>query len=218
MKKHTPKYIFVFLLTLGIFASAWFLSSLINTRKFANLKAAQDKLSIGILSSETEFDLLKDDTCDASAASVFATDLASLAGKIAYSEQHTIAPEKIITLKQQYSLLQVRDFLLTKRVAERCKQIPSAIFYFYGTKEDCAECTRQGYVLDALRESQPEVRIYAFDYNLDLSTIKALISIYDVKGSLPALVINGTTFQGFQSLEQIRSVLPKQTPKPALNK
>lgn len=196
MKKHTPKYILVFLLTLGIFASAWFVSTAINERKFANLKAAQDKVSIDILSSETEFELLKEEACDARPTSVFSDELASLADKIAYSEQNVATPGEISLLKQQYTLLQVRDFLLTKRVAERCNQTPLSVFYFYGTKEGCDDCTRQGYVLDALRQERPEVRVYSFDYNLDLSTIKALRSIYNISDTLPAIVINGKTYQG----------------------
>ena len=211
MKKHTPKYILVFILTLGIFCSAWFISAAINERKFTNLKAAQDKISIDILSSETEFDLLKEESCDATATSVFSDELASLADKITYSEQHVATAEEIVVLKQQYTLLQVRDFLLTKRVAERCNQTPIAIFYFYGTKEGCDDCTRQGYVLDALRQQQSQVRVYSFDYNLDLSTIKALRSIYKISDTLPAIVINGVTYQGYQSLEQLQRLVSKQS-------
>lgn len=210
MKKHSTKYIIAFFLTVAIFASAWYTSTALNNKKFANLQAAQDKISIDILSSETDFDLLKENTCDNSAFSVFSADLATLAEKIAYSEQNVGTPEEISTLKKQYTLLEVRDFLLTKRVAERCKQTPVAIFYFYGTKEGCVDCTRQGYVLDVLREQNPSVRIYAFDYNLDLSTIKALRDIYKVGDMLPSLVINGTTYAGFQSLEQLQALIPKQ--------
>jgi hypothetical protein len=54
------------------------------------------------------------------------------------------------------------------------------------------------------------VRVYSFDYNLDLSTIKALRSIYKISDTLPAVVIQGKTYQGFQTLEQVRAILPKQ--------
>jgi hypothetical protein len=209
MKKYTPKYILVFLVTLAVFVSAWVASGEINQRKFANLKAEQDQVSISILSSETEFDLLKEETCDISAGSVFSDSLASLADKIAYSEQNVATPEEISLLKKQYTLLEVRDFLLAKRVAERCKQPFTSILYFYGTSEGCSECVKQGYVLDALRQMNPNVRIYAFDYNLDLSTIKALVDIYNIGDTLPALVINGTTYQGYRSLQDLKVLVSK---------
>ena len=209
MKKHIPKYILVFFVTFAVFAIAWVLSAQINERKFANLKAEQDQVSIGILSSETEFDLLKEGTCDDNVGSVFAESLASLASKISYSEQNVATPQEIAALKKQYTLLEVRDFLLAKRAAERCKQSFTSILYFYGTSEGCPECVKQGYVLDALRQLDPQIRIYAFDYNLDLSTIKALVSIYNISDALPALVINGVTYQGFQSLADLKVLVSK---------
>ncbi len=207
------KYFFVFLLTLGIFAGAWQTSTILNDKKFANLKATQDQVSIDILSSETQFDLLQEDSCVESATSVFGRELASLAEKIAYTEQHVTTSVEINTLKKQYTLLQVRDFLLTKRVSERCKQVTTTIFYFYGTSADCLDCVRQGYVLDAIRSQYPSVRVYSFDYNLDLDTIKALVSIYKIGDTLPALVINGTTYQGYQTLEQLRALIPPPSKK-----
>ena len=205
--KGFTKYIVVFVITVAIFGTAWYVSSYLNARKFARLQEEQNKISIDILSSETQFELLNDDTC--SAESVFSHDLASLAEKISYSEKSVATTEEISTLKKQYTLLEVRDFLLTNRVAERCKQPSMTILYFYGTSEKCPDCVKQGYVLDAFREAHREARIYAFDYNLDLSTIKALRDIYKVSGDLPALVINETTYSGFQSFEQLEAAAKK---------
>ena len=83
------------------------------------------------------------------------------------------------------------------------------IFYFYGTKESCADCARQVYVLDALKHKYPNLRVYSFDYNLDLSTIQALRTIYKINGVLPGLVVNGTTFNGFQGLEALDGILSR---------
>ncbi len=210
MKEHS-KYILAFLITAALFVSSWLISYSINKHKFAVLQAAQNQMSLDILTSETQFDLLKDTTCDNSAASVFSDDLQTLAEKITYSEDNVGSEVEIDTLKKQYTLIEIRDFLLTKRVAERCHQTPISIFYFYGTKVACPDCVKQGYVLDALREQNPKVRVYAFDYNLDLSTIKALRSIYNVGDALPAIVFNGVTYNGFQSLDQLTSLIPTST-------
>lgn len=209
-QKHRNKYILVFLLTIGIFFGAWYGSYTLNKKKIASLQSTQDQISLDILISETQFDLLKEISCDAGGISTFAGELDSLADKIAYSENNFGSVEEITTLKKQYTLLQIRDFLLTKRVSERCKQSPAYIFYFYGTEVGCPSCVRQGYVLDALRSQRPDVRIYAFDYYLDLSTIKALREIYQIGDTLPALVINGATYNGFQSLDDINKLLPRK--------
>lgn len=207
------KYIYVLLITCALFATAWYMSNYFSERKLAEVKNIQNKVAVDILSSETQFSLLEELSCQDLNSSVFSTEIATLAEKISYAEQNLSAKEEVDLLKKQYTILQVKDFLLTKRVGERCKQAPVSILYFYGLKESCEDCVKQGYVLDAIRSERPDVRVYSFDYNLDLSTVKALRSIYKINDSLPAVVINGKTYQGFQTIEQVRSVLPKQVVK-----
>ncbi|MBP6926434.1 MAG: hypothetical protein KBB70_01925, partial [Candidatus Pacebacteria bacterium] len=63
------------------------------------------------------------------------------------------------------------------------------------------------YILTELHDAYPELRVYSFDYILDLSAIKTLISIYKVPSQLPALIINGQVYAGLQTKEQIENVL-----------
>ena len=116
---------------------------------------------------------------------------------------------EISDLKKFYSLLQIKDYLLMKKISERCKMDSVFVLYFYTTESNCAECTKQGYVLTALREKYPEFRVYSFDYALDLPAVKTLISIYDVEDTkLPAMVINGKLVTGFKSVEEVEKMLP----------
>jgi glutaredoxin len=115
--------------------------------------------------------------------------------------------ETILELKKQYTILQVKDFLINKQKAERCGTQLSTILFFYETKEKCPDCMKQSYVLDAIRATYPEVRVYSFDYTLELSTIEALKASYAVEGGLPVLVVDGKTQYGFQSLEALQRLL-----------
>ncbi len=211
------KYFYVLVLTCGVFAVSWYVSSNFNQRRVAEMRDIQQKIATDILSSETDFSLLQELSCEDINRSLTTEELGSLASRIAFSEQ-SINPQQIELLKQQYTLLQVKDYLLKKRVSERCKTPFTTVIYFYGTGEDCEDCTRQGYVLDAAREKYPELRIYSFDYNLDLSTIRALRSIYKVQEPLPALVVNGKTNTGFKTLEELEALLPKEFIKKAEEK
>lgn len=203
------KYVVVFIITCGIFASGWYLSSYINTKKINQIKDIQNKIAIDILSSETQFALLEELSCQDVDNSILSQEIADLASKINYSEQNVGNQEEVQLLKKQYSILQVKDFLLSKRIRERCGEQTNTIFYFYGNTETCTECVKQSYVLDAIRAKYPEVRVYSFDYNLDLSTVKALTSIYKIQNSLPGLVVNGKTMSGFKSVEELEAFLPK---------
>jgi glutaredoxin len=95
-----------------------------------------------------------------------------------------------------------------KEITSRCGQKSIFVLYFY-SNDKCDDCTKQGYVLTSLREKYPNLRVYSFDYNLDLSAIKAMISIYKVPDSLPALVINGKVYSGFQSIEEVEKTFPQ---------
>jgi hypothetical protein len=114
----------------------------------------------------------------------------------------------VISLKKSYSLLEIKDYLLMKKITERCGQKPIFILYFYNN-DNCEDCTKQGYVLTSLREEYPNLRVYSFDYNLDLGAIKSMISIYKVPNKVPALVINGKVYSGFQSVEDIVKTFPQ---------
>ncbi|HSE56771.1 MAG TPA: hypothetical protein VLB02_01655 [Candidatus Paceibacterota bacterium] len=204
------KYVFVFILTCGVFAISWYVSSYFSQQRIAEIRNIQNKVATDILSSETDFSLLQELSCQDLNRTVTSEELGSLASKISFSEQSANAQDEILLLKKQYSILEVKDFLLKKRVSERCKTPLTTIFYFYSTEDDCDDCVKQGYVLDAIREKYPDVHIYSFDYNLDLSTIRALRLIYKIADPLPVLVVNGKTYNGFNTVEAVESLLPKE--------
>jgi glutaredoxin len=110
--------------------------------------------------------------------------------------------EQVIGLKKYYSLLQIKDYMLASELAEKCQKKSVVVVYFY-TNKDCPDCTKQGYVLTALREKYPELRVYSFDADLDLSAIKTLQTVTGVSSQMPTLVINGKAYAGFQSIEDI---------------
>lgn len=202
------KYIFVFLITATIFGVALYVSSYINDKKLADIRAMQDRISTNILSSETQFDVADELSCGAIDDNYVTKELSDLAGRIAYAEQNnSISRDELQTLKKQYSILQVKDMLLAKRIAERCETQLSTILYFYATKEECGDCVKQGYVLDAVRSKREDVRIYSFDTTLDLATITTLKSLYNIQDELPVIVVNGMPLYGLKNLSQIEAAL-----------
>jgi len=203
------KYILVFFITLALFMSAFYLSNFLGNKKIEDVKSIQDKVAIDILSSETKFALLEELSCKDVDNTFLSQELGELAGKIEYGEQNISGSKnEILSLKRYYSLLEIKDYLLMKKMRERCGLKSIFVFYFYSDKDRCEDCEKQGYVLTALREKYPDFRIYSFDYNLDLSAIQALVSIYKVKNELPAMVFNGKVFNGFQSVEDIEKNFP----------
>src|SRR3989344_2619929 len=203
------KYVLVFIITAMLFIIAGYTSNFFNGKKINELKSIQDKISVDILSAETQFSLLEELSCKDVSNSVLSQELASLAEKIAYGETNIGKSDEIVGLKKYYSLLEIKDYLLMKKISERCGTKSLFILYMYSPDPTCTDCTKQEYVLSLLREKYPQLRIYSFDYDLDLSAIKALISIYKIPSNVPVMVIDGKNYQGFKTIEEIETIIPQ---------
>ena len=212
------KYLIVFLITLGIFATVFYVSNTLTNKKLSELNAIQNNISIDILAAETQYSLLGDLDCSQVSTSVLSDQLNELSRKIEYIESSTGKSDELTQLEKQYSLLEIKDYLLMKAITNRCGQKSVFILYFYTTSENCSECVKQGYVLTNLREKYPALRVYSFDYGLNLSAVETLIKIYGIKDTqLPALVSDRKVYTGFHSVEDIEKLipsLPDTLPKP----
>lgn len=212
MKKNIEwfKYVATLLITAGLFFTVFYVTKVVNERRFSEIKSIQDKISIDLLSSETQFALLSSTDCSINANSILAPEIEKLGDRLSTMEaQLGTKNSDVISLKKYYSLLQIKDYMLTKALVARCKVKPVTVLYFY--TNDCSECTKQGYVLTTLREKYPLIRIYAFDSNLDLSAIRTLETINVISGERPSIVIDGVTYSGFKSVEDIEKLLGAKT-------
>lgn len=207
------KYVLVFFITLSLFLTAIYLSSYFSGKRVDQIKDIQSKIAIDILSSETQYSLLEDLSCKDVSNSMLSQELNSLGEKIAYEEEGSgngTGSVELTDLKRYYSLLEIKDYLLMEKVSARCGSKAVFILYFYTNKDDCSDCVKEGYVLTALREKYPSLRVYSFDYSLDLSAVTALKSIYKISDrQLPALIINKQVLTGFNSVEDIEKQFPE---------
>lgn len=205
-------YAIAFAITALIFGTALYVSNYFNNERVRDIRAIQDTISTDILSLETQFDLLQERSChDITENITLPSELTSLGNRLSYMEAQGARnqEEEVISLKRLYSLLEIKDYLLMKQTATKCNLKPIFILYFYSNRGDCAECEKQGYVLTSLAENYPQLRIYSFDYNLDVSALQTLISINRVNERLPALLIQGKAYYGFQGVEDINKILPQ---------
>ena len=210
---HWKKYLFVLIITAAIFATAFFSSRNLNQAKIEELRKIQDNIAIDLLSSEMQFTLLAESSCDDMGGGALSRELDNLGGKLSYAEENISASGgDILWLKKNYSLFEIRDYLLNKELAKKCvgKDKPFSILYFYSNDGTCADCKKQGIALTELRRRYPSVRVYSFDYHLDLSALQTLIEIHKIDGGkLPALVINRVPSYGYKSIEDITEIVPE---------
>ncbi len=204
------KYIWSFIITVAVFVVVFLISRNLDTQRISEVRSLGDKLSLDITSSETQFDLLKESSCKiVKYSGTFSDELNTLSEKIAYLEDNlSNTNADVIGLKKYYSLLEIKDFIVVNNIAKKCGTKPVIIIYFY-SKTDCDDCKNFGYVMGKLREDYPEIHVYSFEYDLDLSAIKTMISIYGVKNTLPAIIIKDETYYGFKSIEDMEKLVPE---------
>ena len=205
----SKKYLVAFLITAVIFGTAVLASSILSDKKIEDVRSIEDRVALDILSSETQFALLAETSCRDIGPGFLSQELGPLGQKLSYAEdQGSFRNEDVESLKRSYFLLEIKDYLLLKRLTEKCNIKPTFILYFYSTKDRCEDCEKMGYVLTALRDKYPDLRVYSFDYYYDVGAIETLTSIYKVKGDLPAIVVNGETYYGFKPMNELEGEIP----------
>src|SRR3989344_8255383 len=204
------KYLIVFLITAGLFLTASYLSNYFSNQRINQLKSIQDQIAINILSSETQFALLSELSCKNVSGSALSGELDELGRKLEWGQENLGSTEEVAYLKKYYSLLQIKDYLLIKKISADCGIKSAFILYFYTTAKNCSECERESLVLSSLRDKYPELRVYSFDYSIDLSAVKAVIQIYKIKDTaLPALVLDDELLTGFHDIEELETRIQK---------
>ncbi len=209
------RYFLALLITSFIFGTAIVTNNFFNTKRIEQLRSIEEGIAINILSLETQFELLKGQSCENIIENpILSRELDTLARKLSFAEARLGSEnEEVIRLKQRYSLLAIKDLILMEKISEKCDEFkPVFLLYFYSNVEgECPDCRRQGYVLTELARQYPQLRIYSFDYNLDLSAIETLISIQNISDELPSLVLNNEPHAGFKDMEEILNLLPELT-------
>ena len=214
MNKYTElkRYITVFLITAVIFGITFWLSALFSNKKVNQLREIQERIAIDILSTETRYSLLEKTSCDHVLRAEedefgLSQELSSLAKRVKHMEsQLDPQDEDLLFVKEYYSLLQIKDYLLMDELINRCDHNLFTILYFH--EGGCRDCVRQSLVLDEIVEEYPGTRVYWFDLDTPNAAMNTLISLFDVIEG-PTVIVDGEATQGFVGFSEIETLLPE---------
>jgi hypothetical protein len=203
-------------ITVLIIGSVIYAISYLNQQRVAQLSTIENQLSTDTLSIETQYSLLENAPCSSfitgssTEDTSLSQEVSNLGDKLVYAEDRLGKDnQQVITLKQQYALLEIRDYLLTQRLSTTCHVSPTIVLYFYSNNGECKDtCARAGYALSYMRQTYPGLRVYSFDYNLNLAALKTLESIEKVQPNFPAFSINHKPVYGFTTLADFEKNFP----------
>jgi hypothetical protein len=94
------RYIIAMIITVAIFGSVLYISQVATNKRVAEVKSIQDKISIDLLSSETQFNLLSSAGCTQDGNSILAPEIGQLGDRLTFMEgQLGIDNPEVIGLK-----------------------------------------------------------------------------------------------------------------------
>ena len=199
-------------ITLLIIGTVVYAVNYLERQRLEELSNIQVQLATDTLSLETQFSLLETAPCeDQNSGTELSREVSDLGARLAQAEERLGSKNtQVIELKRQYSLLQIRDYILNKKLENTCRTKPVVALYFYSNEPGaCSDCDKASYALSYLREQYPPLRVYTFDYNLDLGALKTLIAVEKVEPNFPAFVVNGKRSYGYTTLEDFERLFPK---------
>jgi len=207
-KVNLQKYVFVFVLSTLIFLIGIFVGNIITNKNLTKLDKMEQDIKVQTMAIEMQFQLISENPCSLSNSTTFSKELYLLSDRLDYMESSLgVDDSRVLSLKDYYSLLELRHWLVSKKINENCKIKNNLILYFYSNKGDCDKCEEQGYVLTYLRKKYPNVMVYTFDINMDNVALGTIKDIYIKSSELPVLIINDKTYYGFKDSAQIESLL-----------
>ena len=129
-------------------------------------------------------------------------------------EKNNKLSEQYILLKEQYSHLSIRTWIIAKSEYDKCSMDVVHGLYFYS--RDCEICVKQGEEIDKLNKKVlargSEMIMFPIDFNSNQSIVKDLKKYYGIN-STPAIIINDKVFQGrFFTVEEMLNY-PTKTDK-----
>jgi hypothetical protein len=110
---------------------------------------------------------------------------------------------EFFALKRQFLLSNVQLWQVSQAEREYCAVSHSDILYVYSSNPGCQDCQVQGGIIDSVRTSCPNVRVFVMDIEEKLTTLEIIRNRYNIS-SAPSLVINGNTYDGIMDENAMR--------------
>ena len=206
------RYYLALFFSILIFSLAFILSNYFSNLRVDNVRTIQENISLDILSNSAQFDLLTQVPCDKLDPNILSSELAEIGNKLTYTESQRGPNDRAVKyLARYYALLQIKDYSLMKRLAEKCANRKTTfIIYFYSNLTACEDCRKVSAILISLREKYPDLRVYSFSLDSDLSAVRSLKNIYKITGKevLPILIVEDKVYPGLKTFAELDNLLP----------
>jgi lysyl-tRNA synthetase class II len=216
-KVSKEKYIVAGLITGGIFILGLLLGFVIEGKRVGYIEEISKEQNLDFSSLQLQYayidQLSQENNCEA-VSRTFEKSIESLEATRSrlenFDESAQLNRQEFDLLKREYTLAQIRYWLLAKKTKELCGDELVTVLYFFSDERECSQCNNQAFSLTYLKKRfREKLLIFSFDSKFeDEPLISILKSSYEIS-RFPTLVIEGEKFEGFTETEKIlESICP----------
>jgi len=198
------RFLAVFATTTLIFVAGILIGHSVTSSKVSELQETQNSLRLQAMAFETKYSLIEEELCSAIRSENPNKELYYMSDRLNMMEGRLGKNNpSVLSLVEEYSLLEIRHFLIQQRANKECEENRNLVLFFYSNLGDCDDCDKQGFVLNYIRDKyEDSVYVYSFNINMDNAALNTLKEIYEVE-TAPTLVINGEKHEGLMDREKI---------------
>jgi hypothetical protein len=135
-----------------------------------------------------------------------------------YVQESKINDEGFNSLKREYTIEQLRYWLLSKQTRDTCDDDLVRVLYFFSNGEDCDNCEQQGFVLDYLKKVYGQkLLIFSLDADFEQEPMIPILKRQYEISEFPTLIIEDEKIEGFTDVDELQtkicSLFEKQPPE-----
>ena len=213
------RYFLAALLTLMIFVLGLMLGLVIEAKRLAYIQQQAKQQELDFLSLQLQYQYVdqlgQEKNCPAVAktfdAAIESLEMARTRLE-SYTQNANINREEFKLLQTDYTLAQIRYWLLAKRTRNLCHTEFAITMYFFSDDKDCPQCNEQSFVLTYLKKRLKDKLLNFVIYEKQNEPmVDILKKTYNIT-EYPTLIVEDKKFQGFTPKEEIlKEVCKKYT-------
>ena len=201
---HFDRFLLAFIISTFLFVVSIGFGSFLSMQKVYDVENMQYDLLTNVNSNDLAYLLYMQDPCKVKIDDEFNQELYDTGTKLSFMETQRGRYEKeVVSLREYYSLLEIKQYLFMEDVKEECSRDYNLILYFY---EECDMCQDQGFLLKYFKEKYNNVYVYSFDFYSSNEAVQNIKKIYNIT-KVPSVNINGKTYDEFLIKEELERIL-----------
>lgn len=185
------RYLYALIIAIFLFVLGFITIYLINHFESQRVSALQDKVFYNFYNLQLNYIFFNDSFCNKESLEKISFSLDAQSLIITQLENQFGKDDKNIRNKKKYYyLLEVSHFSLMKELKVKCNFDYDSILFFYSNQGVFLSKSEEvGRILNYVKNKNPNVLIYSFDFLSEDDVVKKLKSFYGVNDSI-TLIIN----------------------------